>query len=382
MNSTTDSINAGNEKVSSVLKTREIAEQPTFQVITPESISGPLLERWNQLRGQHKIYTSPYFDAEFTKAVGRVRDDVRIVVAEINGQIVGILPFQENTRGNAVPVGGMLNDWHGILGKRSPEIFEEMLKAADLQSFKFHAIDNSERLMKKYIFREFDAHYLDLSEGWDAYRKWVFKHSSTVKRQGQKTRAMEREIGEIRFDFDCEDPDLLERLIKLKRTRYQNSNTFDILGVPWAADLVRELHQVREPDFQGILSVLWAGDEFIGAHFGLLTKDILHYWFPVYDRRFHKYSPGTQLLMGSAEKACELGIPKLDLGYGDDDYKFKFCNASEPVAFGVVNFNPVARVIEYQKYRMRNQLKQIPMKPLVKRILRKFYPQFGGWNFR
>ena len=381
MNSQSNSINVVEQRTSA-LKSQDTTEVPTFQVITPQSISGALLERWNQLRSQNKVYSSPYFDAEFTKAVGRVRDDVRIVVAEINGQIVGILPFQENSRGHAVPAGGMLNDWHGILGKRSPEILEQMLKAANLQSFKFHSIDNADRQLKKFVFREFDAHYLDLSDGWEAYRKWVFKHSSTVKRQGQKTRAMEREIGPIRFEFDSENPDLLERLIKLKRTRYQNSNTFDILGVSWAAELLRELHQVREPGFQGLLSVLWAGDEFIGAHFGLLTKDVLHYWFPVYDRRFHKYSPGTQLLMGSAEKACELGVPKLDLGYGDDDYKFKFCNAHEPVAFGVANFNPFTRALALQQYRLRNKLKEIPMKPLFKRVLRKFYPQFGGWNFR
>jgi len=382
MNSS-NTINVAEDENAAAMTSVDLSQSPAkIQVITPQSLSGPILERWSQLRAQSSVYSSPYFDAEFIKAVGRVRDDVRIAVAEVNDQVVAVLPFQENTSGHAVPAGGLLNDWHGVLGKRSPELLEQMLKAAGLNSYKFHAMDNSTGSMRKFNFREFKSHYLDLSEGWEAYRKWVFKNSSTVKRQGQKTRALQREIGEIRFEFDCENPVVLERLIELKRARYQNADTFDILGVPWASELIRVLHGVRQPNFKGLLSVLWAGEELIGAHFGMLTDNVLHYWFPVYDPKFHKYSPGTEMLMQAAEHACERGCGKLDLGYGDDNYKFKFCNASEPVAFGMANFNPVSRMIAYQKYRFRNQLKQIPMKPFFKKLLRKYYPEFGGWNFR
>ena len=384
MNSSTESINNTTARdVASANKPVALSPSATtIQVITPESLSGQILERWSQLRTQSSVYCSPYFDPEFTKAVARVRDDVRIAVAEVDDQIIAVLPFQANERGDAVPVGGRLNDWHGILGKHSREMLEQILKAAGLNSFKFHAVDNSTRAWKKFNFREFQSHYLDLSEGWESYRKWVFKHSSTVKRQGQKTRALEREVGKIRFEFDCQDQVALERLIELKRARYTNANTFDIMGVPWVSELIRDLHDVRQENFQGLLSVMWAGDELVGAHFGLLTNDVLHYWFPVYDPKFHKYSPGTEMLMRSAEQACDRGAKKLDLGYGDDQYKFKFCNASEPVAFGVANFSPLQRMIQYRKHRFRNQLKQIPLKPLFKKWLRKYYPNFGGWNFR
>ncbi|WP_157665262.1 GNAT family N-acetyltransferase [Mariniblastus fucicola] len=382
MNSTTESIEAAQTE-SPVAARPIVRTQPcNIQIVRPQSLSGAILEDWNRIRRSNTVFNSPYFDVEFTKAVGRVRDDVRIAIAETDGNIVGILPFQENTPGHAVPVGGLLNDWHGIMGKQDPQTLELMLKAAKLDSFKFHAIDASNDSLAKYYFREFKSHYADLSDGWEAYRRWARKNSSTIKRQGQKTRGLGREVGEVRFEFESEDPLLLERLIELKRTRYTNSNTFDILGVRWASDLLREIHRVRQPNFRGILSVLWAGDELVGAHFGMLTNDILHYWFPVYDPRFHKYSPGTEMLMQSAEHACELGARKLDLGYGDDAYKFKFCNASEPVAFGMANFNPLSRAIARRQYTFRNHLKQIPMKPLVKRILRRLYPRFGGWNFR
>ena len=234
-----------------------------FEVIEPISICDEVLEGWNHLRSSDSVFSSPYFDAEFTKAVAKIRGDVRIAIARDDRGIVAVLPFQENSPGKAVPVGGLLNDWHGIMGCRAPGVMEQMLRAAKLESFKFHAIDNADRALSKYIFREFNSHYLDLSEGWEQYRKWVFKNSSTVKRQGQKTRALEREVGKIRFEFESDNPLMLERLIELKRARYQNSNTFDILGVPWASQLLRELHRVREPNFRGILSILWAGDQFV-----------------------------------------------------------------------------------------------------------------------
>ena len=186
----------------------------------------------------------------------------------------------------------------------------------------------------------------------------------------------------IRDRFDCERTEVLESLIALKRNRYQRSNTFDILSVGWAADLLRELHNVRLPEFQGMLSAYWAGDKLIGAHFGMLTGDTLHYWFPVYDKAYQRYSPGTELLLQSAEHASERGVTKLDLGYGDDDYKFKFCNAGDKVSCGVIDFNPVTQNLERARFVVRKQLKQLPMKPTAKRLLRKVFPGFGKWNFR
>ena len=382
MNSTTNTLHPVSPNAITSSQHASRTATLNIQVVSAESLSGPMLERWNNIRGSSPAFVSPYFDAEFTKAVARVRDDVKIVIASEDEKIVSFLPFQENRLGHAVPAGGLLNDWHGILGKKSPAIIEQMLRVAGLNSFKFHACDNSDNSLQQYYFREFNSHYLDLSDGWDAYQKWVFKNSSTVKRQGQKTRGLARDVGEIRFEFDCQDPVILERLIELKRSRYQRANTFDILGVQWASDLLREIHKIRNPNFRGLLSAYCAGDHLVGVHFGMLTNDVLHYWFPVYAPQYHKYSPGTELLMQSAEHACALGIPKLDLGYGDDAYKFKFCNGHEPVAFGLVNFNQVSRAIAKQRYLLRNRLKQIPLKPLVKKALRNVFPGFGGWNFR
>ena len=114
----------------------------------------------------------------------------------------------------------------------------------------------------------------------------------------------------------------------------------------------------------------------------MMTDDILHYWFPVFDPSFSKYSPGTELLIRVAQTACSNGISKIDLGYGDDAYKFKFCNGRESLSCGKVVFGRMAFLLAKQRYEIRQRLKNIPMKPLAKSVLRGMYPRFGQWNFK
>ena len=374
---------ATGESVSSVQRQDAVAVE--IHVMEAQQICGELEQNWQQLRQTNSYFASPYFDPHFIKAVAKVRDDVRVVMVVEDGTPVCFLPYQENSQGRAVPTGGRLNDYHGILGTpdNAATYFKKIIKAADLKSYAFHALVPPEtEQLSAYSFRELRTHHLDLSNGWDAYRKWVRKHSSTVKRQGQKTRNLEKEVGPIRFEFDCTDGEVLERLIELKRAKYQRSNTFDILSVEWAANLLRELHNAKHPNFQGILQAMWAGDELICVHFGMMTDEILHYWFPIYDYQYSRYSPGTEMMLRVAEEASQRGIKKLDLGYGDDAYKFKFCNGNEAVLNGQINFNPIELKLAEKRYQLRTKLKQIPMKPLMKSVLRSVFPGFGNWNFR
>jgi CelD/BcsL family acetyltransferase involved in cellulose biosynthesis len=259
---------------------------------------------------------------------------------------------------------------------------EQMMKVANLDVFAFHAMSQVDPSLKCFEFTELGSHFLDLSDGWDAYHQWARKNSVAIKRQKQKTRKMGREIGPIRFEFDCQDTDVLESLIELKRGKYQRSNTFDILSVDWASNLLREIRDIDQPGFKGLLSAIYAGDQLVAAHFGMLTDDILHYWFPVYDPQFHRYSPVTELLLEVAREACDRGVSKLDLGYGDDEYKFRFCNGHETVSCGQISFSKVGFQIAKQRYFLRQKLKGIPMKPLVKSVLRGVFPGFGQWNFK
>lgn len=356
-----------------------------IELVKAEHLCGELATRWCEIRNSSRRFDSPYFDVEFTKAVSRIRNDVEVAIVEDEaGAVQCFLPFQRISNNQAVPVGGKLNDIQGIIGSPGDpgELMLKILKAGKLKSYQFHAGLRFGEYYKPHEFEVIESHHLDLSAGWDSYLAWARKHSRTIKRQGQKTRALEREIGPITFEFECNSNDVLNRLIELKRSKYQRSNTFDILSVEWARKLVRELSQVDSPGFKGILSALWAGDKLVGTHFGMLTNDILHYWFPVYDPIFSKYSPGTELLLSAAKSAASIGVKKVDLGYGDDTYKFKFSNGHDQLSCGRFTSSSLDFAVAKQRYRVRKKLKEIPMKPLAKSVLRKFYPGFGEWNFK
>lgn len=354
------------------------------------AIPDSIWKSWTEFQAQDPKFASPYFFPEFTQAVMKVRDDVEVALfRDANQSIVGVLPFQRVNQLHGEPVGGRLNDVHGLIG--CPElddlidvgsIGDQLLKPIGLSSIGFHAGRGDDPVLKPFQFRQLESHYLDISQGWDTYYAWAKKNSSTIKRHGQKSRALARDFGEVRFEFQSADADVLEQLIGLKRKKYQRTKTFDILSVDWASNLLREIHQVRGGRFQGILSAIWAGDHLVAAHIGMLTDTMLHYWFPVFDPKFSKYSPGTELLLRVAQQASSMGIEKLDLGYGDDPYKFRFANATESVHCGLVTTSSTRFQMAKARYVWRQRLKQIPMKPMVKRLLRKVYPGFGEWNFR
>ena len=100
--------------------------------------------------------------------------------------------------------------------------------------------------------------------------------------------------------------------------------------------MVELIHARNERDFSGMLSVLYAGDAVVAAHFGLRSQTVLHWWFPTYDPRFARYSPGLVLLLNLIQQAHSLGLREIDLGKGYERYKGSFANAHVAIAEGSV----------------------------------------------
>ena len=290
---------------------QSLKSRQQIQVVDASQLTGEIAAAWNRLRAEQPQKESPYFSIEFTQATAKIRDDVQIAIFRgADGEIEAFLPFQKTSATFIEPIGGRLNDVHGILGGRnlSAKQILDGLASIGIRSASFHAAADFHGTDERFQFRELQSHHLDLSNGWDAYYKWAKKNSSTIKRHGQKSRALARKYGEIRFEFQNADPVALEELIALKRAKYQRTKTFDILSVEWAADLLRHIHQIQTHEFSGILSTMHAGDRLVAAHFGMLTDQMLHYWFPTFDVEFNQYSPGTELLLRVAKECCDRNL--------------------------------------------------------------------------
>jgi len=87
----------------------------SYRVIAAHELDAGLVAAWRSIQEREPRFESPYFCPEFTRAVGAVRDDVRVVVIENDGRPAGFFPHQRAAWGRGSPVGGPVSDYHGVI---------------------------------------------------------------------------------------------------------------------------------------------------------------------------------------------------------------------------------------------------------------------------
>jgi CelD/BcsL family acetyltransferase involved in cellulose biosynthesis len=350
----------------------------SFEVLRPQQLTDGLRESWNALRASGSHFRSPFFSPRFIEAVSNFVDDIEISIATRGKDLVAVFPFQRHRGRIAHPVGFGINDAHGLISNSlSSATLIDMLRASGLNSFPFHASPLECSNIQEFEFGRTRSFLADLTVDPLGYEHFLRSTSHTIDRQGQKTRRLAREEGELRFEFDCRDPQMLQHLLDLKAAQYRRTHIFNILGVPWIRQLVQHLHQENEHDVRGILNVLYAGDKPVALHYGIVEGDLLHYWFPVFDPKYSYGSPGTQLFLEVANTAVNLGYTAIDMGYGEQPYKEKLTNVITEMSYGLVDENPRRHAWHRRKLAFRNRLKQLKFKQMLKPIARTLLPGFG-----
>jgi CelD/BcsL family acetyltransferase involved in cellulose biosynthesis len=109
-----------------------------------------------------------------------------------------------------------------------------------------------------------------------------------------------------------------------------------------------------------MLSLLYAGERLVAGHFGMRGQSVWHYWFPAYDPKMAKYSPGLILLLKMAEHAPSLGVRTIDLGKGMSLYKQRLMNASVPLASGRVE-SPWRSIRRQMRRNLRSLVANSPL---------------------
>jgi CelD/BcsL family acetyltransferase involved in cellulose biosynthesis len=171
----------------------------------------------------------------------------------------------------------------------------------------------------------------------------VGRRASGVRSLGEferKARKLAREVGSLRFEAHTQDAQVLATVLRLKSQQCQRTGTPDFFARPWTRALVESISTLQHPHFAGRLSALYAGDQLVGAHLGMRSATVWHWWFPVYSHAMAPYSPGAQLLLHVAHAAADAGCGLLDLGTGDDAYKRSFADCSLPLVAGWVAARP------------------------------------------
>jgi CelD/BcsL family acetyltransferase involved in cellulose biosynthesis len=168
------------------------------------------------------------------------------------------------------------------------------------------------------------------------------------------------------------DHEALARVVELKRAQYAATGVRDYFAEPDRLDLLTRLLHTRDTEFGGVLSTLHAGPHLVAAHFGIRAGNVLHWWFPVYDPDFGALAPGWMLLRELVAAAPALGITRLDLGRGDDEYKRRAKTGETLVSQGVVTRSSTRRALRHARNSLIAAARSSALGPGLRRAVRTF----------
>jgi len=304
------------------------------EIISPDALTEADILNWRSMIGANPELTSPYFRPEFTQVAGAISPDARIAVFRRDGEAVGYFPHQ--VRGGTIqPLAAPMNDYHGVISRPgeapSLQVVAQSLNAPCLRvgAWIGEAEDATERvtLMVSLPGGSYAAWYEERRKTWAKY----FKDKERARR------SLEAEIGPIEVRHGLRDPALLDQLIALKRDQYQRTGRHDIFACSWTVELLRALLEAKGPGgFGASMAALWAGGKLIAIEYALHADGHYHFWFPVYEPRLARCSPGILLSLETMQLASQDGFRVFDFGFAGEGYKKYFCNASQTLREAVI----------------------------------------------
>jgi CelD/BcsL family acetyltransferase involved in cellulose biosynthesis len=300
-----------------------MADATRIFVAHPSELGPGELALWRTMQGTSLGLASPFMAPDFMLAVSRVRPGARVAVLEAEGRIAGFLPYEQRRFAIGVPIGEGVCDRQGLI--HAPGLRwdpEELVRSCRLAGLEFDHLLAEQAPFRPYHDRTTPTYVMDLTAGYDAYfRERLRASKRSLKGLIAKRRKLESEVGEITFDLHAPDRDALAALRRWKSDQYRRTGWPDRFAERWVTQLVDELFCTTAGECTGTLSVLRAGGQVVACHFGLRSQSVLCCWFPTYDVRFARYSPGLLLHLEMARAAAGLGVRHFDLGKGEEAYK-------------------------------------------------------------
>jgi CelD/BcsL family acetyltransferase involved in cellulose biosynthesis len=307
-----------------------------IEVIPAAALPAGLVQRWLQIQQSSTELRHPMLSAAFIQCVAQHRADVQVAVIESAEQVIGLFPFQQDRGTVGYPAAYRLNDYQGGVFVPDADINAvELLRGCGLSMWHFDHLVISQPCFAAGHFLYENSPYIDLSQGFEAYRS-TMSRSSRWQSTLRKGRNLEREIGPVRFEFHTVESEPYRALIDWKSSQVRRNRKRCVFDWPWVLQSLEELRVTENEACAGTLSALYAGKHLVAAHLGLRSREVLHWWITAYNPEFSRYSPGSVLLVRLIEEAARRGLQRIDLGKGDEPYKATFQSGARPLASGAI----------------------------------------------
>jgi CelD/BcsL family acetyltransferase involved in cellulose biosynthesis len=343
-----------------------------------DQLSTRELDAWHLLRAANPMLDSPYFHPGFAAAVHASGRDVSVAVGEDRtGAVAALLPchvFDSTIR----PAGWPGADFQAPILAPGTAFPPLGLLTGSARSFAFdHLVDVCPDF-EPWVESRRPSPFLDVTGGLDGYLGRASRSGKDNMGQARRRAAKaEREHGDLRFVMDSADPALLDEVIRLKRDQYAATGADDYFAEPDRVALMKGLLRTRDSAFGGLLSTLHVGPQLLAAHFGLRAGPVLHWWFPVYDPAFARLSPGWILLRELVQAAPGLGITRIDLGRGDDEYKRRAKTGETQVAQGLVTRSSIRLALHRARLKAVAGVKSSRFGPVLRDTARRIRSRVG-----
>lgn len=311
----------------------------TVKTVTPHRLTAADWTLWEQWQQQNPALASPYFRAEFTQAVSKVREDVEVAIFERGGRTAGFLPFQRGQLNIGKPVGGKLCDFHGCI---APADFEfdprQFLVAARLASWDFEHLPAIQTSFVPFAVKRDNAPGLELKDGYQGWCELRREQGSqVVSKTMQKVRKLAREQGDLTLELQSTSEEAFEILLKWKSAQYIASGFSDVFAFPWTRKLIEALRAPANGEFGGYMSVLRAGQRVVAICYSIRSRNVMHAWFTAYDQELAAYSPGLVMFLKMTEAWPSVGITRFELGKGDERFKWNLATDSQELMEGSIS---------------------------------------------
>lgn len=313
-----------------------------FSQIIAGELDADLLMQWQLLQSISPVYHSPYYHPQYSQIIAAARPDVRVLVIEDAGQVIGFFPYHKINRFRAGVIGGGLTDYQGPVCSFQHRLpVGEMLKAMGVAYMGFNHMPQERLDFSAYAWSESRSLTLNLEGGFTAYAQRLNdkRDASLLKKVETNERKLAKKFGALSFTMDSGSATEFDALLSGKSAQFTRTlgAEHDIFATPWIREVAQGIFSQHSADFSGILSSLYAGDKMIAAHFGMRSGHVLHYWFPWYDTDYAEFSPGLILLASCARAAQTHQIELIDLGRGEQAYKLRFATGFIPLCEGAVS---------------------------------------------
>lgn len=313
----------------------------------------PFVKAWDALSvGARRPYCAPAWQLGWWHHVASQGAELRVVVVTAqDGQLIGIAPFYVEADAWG------LRRYRLLASSLSPRVTplatpgDEERVAAEIAKALDTASPRADAVVLEVI-DEFSRWPGLLSEAWPGKRRpliipgtrnvaptmsvpggdveaWLASKSSSFRKAMRRSRRNLERMGAT-FAL-AQEPDLeraigaLARLHNLRMGPKGDSTAI----VPGAVDMLAASGQALLSSDRFRLWTIATGGRVISAHLFLEAGGEVAYWLGGIDDEFAESQPGLQAIVAAIGDAIEHGNSRLDLGAGDQAYKYRFADGED-----------------------------------------------------